>query len=110
MTLVAVVLSAPDMFEDAKKLLDFGFDNYKLYEIVKENESIADIPVKNGISKSIKIKSNEACVLPLREDEYKIIRKTVNLPEFLTAPIKYGDYIGSISVYVVDELFKEITL
>ncbi len=110
MTLVAVVLSAPDMFEDAKKLLDYGFDNFRLYEIVKEKESIAEIPVKNGISKSIKVESSESCILPLREDEYKIIRKTVNLPEFLTAPINCGDSIGSISIYNGDELLKEIML
>ena len=48
-TLVGVVLNAPDMWNDAKKMLDYGFQNYTWKTLVKAGDAVASVDVEQGL-------------------------------------------------------------
>lgn len=103
MELVAVVLageSSSDRFEGAKKLLDYGFANYSFSEIDAQLPKDTTANVKNGFQKKVYVTSNETVnVLLPKISAEEIVRKT-EWNEEIKAPIKKGDTLGYVNVYV----------
>lgn len=96
MTLIAVTLSAPDDWEDHRKLFDFGFSNYS---INKFDEDSLHVLVAGGESDFIKIKTvRNVSVLANKENSFST---EIFLPRFVYAPIKEGDIVGEIR-YIID--------
>ena len=103
--LVAVIMSGDtsnDRFNGAKKLLSYGFSNYEYAKItpkLQENE----LKIKNGIQKTVQIKSTQEFGTLLKKNQSDAITQQVNLNQNLTAPIKKGDTVGNIEFYLNDE-------
>ncbi len=100
MSLVSVVLGADtsdDRFDMSRRLLDFGFANYKLSKIEIDKSKIVPVKVKNGRLKKITpTVSNTQNILVTKnsnafEYEYKINKE-------IKAPVKRGDHLGEIIV------------
>ena len=78
----------------ATKLLDYGFANYGVYR--HEPQELEDIAVKCGTKDSVKIKYDAfEAVLP--KSDASRVKYEIDLPEYVTAPIKKGDVIASVS-------------
>ncbi|MBE6786961.1 MAG: D-alanyl-D-alanine carboxypeptidase [Ruminococcaceae bacterium] len=102
MELVAVVMAGESSdlrFSGAKKLLDYGFANYSFKEIgaeLKENE----ISLLKGVKKTVGVSCDEKVnVLLPKTEKSQIVRQT-EWNKKITAPIKKGDEIGRVNVYV----------
>lgn len=107
MQLVAVIMGAPTRDirnEEAKKLLDFGFANYGVY--TREGGELPGVRVLGGTKPECKISYSDFSSLLNKGDETKIEIKT-DLPEKITAPVKAGDKIGTISYYSGDKKIGE---
>lgn len=107
-TLVAVTLSAPDDWNDHKKLFDFGFS-------ILKNESVYirtpnEIHVVGGNKNTIKIQPEQYPVSISHLDDEKKITQRVYLPGFAYAPIKSGDKLGYVELYIGNNLFEKINL
>ena len=105
MELVAVVMGAEssnDRFAGAKKLLDYGFANYSYTEIDCALESTF-IPVTKGIKQNVRVNTDNNFKLLIKKSDAESIKKEVNLKEKAEAPIKKGDKIGSVDIYVKGE-------
>lgn len=98
MDLIAVVMKAPEpkgRFQDASKLLDYGFANCSLY--VDDNKDIIldKIPIKAAVRDSF-----AGCVLEpfsyicLKGVSPEAITKEVQINKVITAPIEQGDQVG----------------
>lgn len=102
MRLIAVVFGAPDSkhrFNEASKLLDYGFANYKSYKVADKGQVIKEIKVEKGlIDKVNAIASNNSNIL-IRKGEDESIKKKIILPQKIIAPIRKGEKIGEIVVY-----------
>lgn len=99
--LVAVVMageSGNERFNGAKKLLDYGFANYSCSIIEGELEQ-TEIPVEKGVEKTVQIECNEQLSMLLPKTASGKITQSTALKEELTAPVKKGDKVGSITVY-----------
>jgi D-alanyl-D-alanine carboxypeptidase (penicillin-binding protein 5/6) len=84
--------------EAAKKLLDYGFANYSIYNDV--GGDAGTIVVLGGTSGECKIKySSFSCLLA--KGKNNSVEKEISLPETLTAPVNEGDTVGKI-IYTVD--------
>ncbi len=97
--LVAVVLgctTGKERFADASTLLDYGFANFAMYTPSLPKEAIKDIPVKNGMTDSIRTKSEINSSLLIRKGDTDKIKFEVILPGEIEAPIKEGEVIGKI--------------
>ncbi len=101
MQLIAVIMNAPSITErnnSARALLDYGFSNYAVYS--KEAQTLEKVPVLFGKENSVEITSGGFSDTVPRSDAPRI-EEIFDIPENLTAPIKKGDVVGSIT-YMLD--------
>jgi D-alanyl-D-alanine carboxypeptidase (penicillin-binding protein 5/6) len=77
----------------ASRLLDFGFANYGVYRYVPE--SIDPIRVKGGVCERIEIGA-ESFSRVMEKGRIGKVECVVELPEFVSAPIKTGDRVGRV--------------
>ena len=94
MNLIAVVMKADTSdhrFEDAKKLLNYGFSNFRVYPI--EKGVYAPITVRGGKVKTVELDSDSGAIL-LPKGRDKMVECLPEIPESVSAPIKEGDVLG----------------
>lgn len=111
--LAAVIMCADtgaNRFEDAKKLLNYGFANYKFSEIVPEIEDNTTVDVEKGTEKSVSVKPSNNFGLLLKKTDGSSIKQETVIKESLKAPIKKGDCVGNINIYIGDEQVGSIDL
>lgn len=106
-TLIAVTLSAPDDWNDHKKLLDFGFSSLKSENVFLRTPDT--VSVVGGKKKTIKIRPEQYPVTVSFYDKQKITQR-VYLPKFVYAPIKDGDKLGSVELYTNGKLLGKINI
>ncbi|WP_303805660.1 D-alanyl-D-alanine carboxypeptidase family protein [Ruminococcus flavefaciens] len=111
-TFVSVVLGAENAdisLGTAKKLVRSGFSGYKVAFTMFPDEMLAPVKVKNGTSAAVEIYLNEQgkAVVPKDSGE---LRARVVIPEYLTAPVKIGQPIGTAAFYNDDTLVYESEL
>lgn len=98
-TLISVILAAPSSpirFEEASKLLDYGFSNFNTVDVVKKDEVIGTVTVNKGKSIITEgIAKNDLKLLVKKGEENKIQSETV-FPSSIKAPILKGDKLGEI--------------
>ena len=102
--LVAVVMageSSNDRFNGAKKLLDYGFANYS-YSVLGGELEEKEIKVNKGVKKTVGIECSETVNILLPKNSTEKITRNVSFNKNITAPLKKGDILGYISVYVGD--------
>lgn len=105
MTLIGVVLNCPDMFGDAKAMLDYGFDNYELATVLPKGATAARIAVDNGMKNALALVAKEDIIIPIKKGEGLALETRVECPAVIAAPVAQGDVIGMAHV-----LFGERTI
>lgn len=102
--LVAVVMgteNSTERFNSARKLLDYGFANYKVIT-VKPDFTEAVLPkVKKGIGKELSVKAEEGKFLTAKSAGEPTLQ--YEFPDFVSAPVNKGDKIGKIKVVLDDK-------
>lgn len=110
--LVAVVLGntkSQTRFDEARNLLEYGFNNYKRVEIAKKGGLIGQaIPVKHGSSETVDIALGSGLSMLLKNGQEKQLRLEAELPESVSAPILKGDTLGTARVYLADQIIAKI--
>lgn len=94
---------------DARKLFQYGTDSYE-YETVLDNcYKLGQVEVENGIEKNFidTYVDDSLDLLISKDDNIEIIE---SLPECVAAPVKEGDIIGNISVYVNGEIYNTVNV
>ncbi|WP_018131946.1 D-alanyl-D-alanine carboxypeptidase family protein [Effusibacillus pohliae] len=97
--LAVIVLNDGQDWDDSAKLLDYGFTKYRYAESWKQDEVVAALPVKNGTAETVEIVAQSSLGYPVREEEQGLLRKEVDLPQKLKAPIRAGEKIGEVTLY-----------
>lgn len=99
MELVAVVLgsdNSTDRFEDAKKLLNWGFANYSIYLPEVDKSLITDVTVLYGEQEKIKpVVQNPQPILIKKGTEQDITQR-VDICIDVEAPVEKGQKLGSV--------------
>lgn len=106
---ISVVLGAPDSDKSlagAKKLINTGFHDYKVTATMYPDEMMHPMLVKGGTEETVpvRIRNQERIVIPRGVKELSTV--TV-LPEYVTAPVKRGQRIGTAGFYSGKELVCE---
>lgn len=108
--LVAVVLNAPDMWEDAMRLLDYGFDEYQKEKLVCRSQVVKTVEVKRSRQERAGIKAIEDFSYPLKPEEKNKIRYLFSLNEAYTAPLHTGDIIGEMKMLLDGKTIGSVKL
>lgn len=95
--------------QDTMELLNYGFANYKLEKIIKDDEALGHIDVNFGKKESVSLKLMEEAVdlvnvVEENKYSYEISKEKVE------APVKVGDKVGKIIVYANDVKIDEYDL
>ncbi len=106
--LVAVVLKSGDREGDSRKLLDYGFNNTTQQKLVDQTETFKNLKINGGVQTWAEIAPAEDLWLWLGDKSN--IEKYVRLNYNLEAPLRKGQILGEIDVYVNGNYFKSIDL
>ena len=107
MQLIAVVMGAKskeDRNEVARRLLDYGFASFALYEA--DEAMLENIRVTKGATDSIAIYSAPFSSVISKSDLSRI-EKIYHIPESINAPLSVGDQVGKIVYKIGDEEIGE---
>ncbi len=100
--LVAVTLDAPDDWNDHEKLLDYGFS--QIETVIFDNKDYAILPVVGGDTNEISAFVRDKISISLPKGDKSKIKKIVEVPPFLYAPLKQGQVVGKVKYQVDDEV------
>lgn len=117
--LIAVMLGAEatengqsGRYVDAKNLFNYGFENYKIMDFLKEGSQIKNIEIKNATKETKKLnliaKSSLSATFQTNFDISTLV-PTIEIFENITAPIAKDTVLGKIS-YNIDGIVYESDL
>ena len=104
MELVCVVLGCDDWFAQSARLLDDAFSKYSMYELLPEHYHVGKFECRYGDKEEINLVCKRGFCYPLSESERLKIRKQVELPTTIKAPVAKEDPLGKIEFYLENEL------
>ena len=107
--LISVTLDAPCDWDDHKRLLDYGFERFNSLTLAEVYEYSYDIPLINGEGDFLRVANTDELSL-VCEGDVGEIKKSVNLPRFISRSVKKGDIIGTVSFSVGGERVGVVNL
>lgn len=111
MRLIAVVMqeeSSEVRNAEVTSLLDYGFAQYKIDELVNKNSVVAKVEIDKGEDKYVEIVPNSsATILNKKTDKMGEITYDLKLDK-IKAPIKKGDIVGKLKIKEDGMLVDEI--
>ena len=101
-------------FEDAKALLKYAYENFTYFTVVDTSTMVCDVPVKlsGKVDHVILLPERKVLAfLPCDSNIEQIVEKEWELKsDVLSAPLKKGEAVGTLKVYVNGELKDEVNL
>ncbi|MDF2631916.1 MAG: D-alanyl-D-alanine carboxypeptidase [Caproiciproducens sp.] len=93
--LVAVTLNASDDWNDHEKMLNYGFSKLISCPVDDSGYSVT-FPVVGGTSNNVVIHGSVQNSIVVNIDEASNIKRTVELPTFVYAPVEAGQVLGTV--------------
>ncbi len=88
--------TGPIRFNEAKKLLDYGFSNYGYKKLGSRGDTVKTVLVEKGVEDSVEVVfENDAGVL-IKKGQEKSITGEINIPDKISAPIVSNQVIGEV--------------
>lgn len=106
--LIAVVLNSKQMYEDSKRLLEYGFDNYQLVKVIESEQKLGTIAVVEGIDSRVTVLPNRPVTILVpkgREDEVEI---KMDIPRAIPAPVERLQQVGELEVKIGEKLIEKV--
>ena len=95
---------------ESMKLLNWGLRKFDTIQIAKKDEIMTSLNVWLGKKSKVEILPSEDIYLTIPKRKKKIIKAVFEYEGPIPAPIKKGDTLGLLNVYVSDELKKQINI
>lgn len=99
--LIAVVLGSRTSqvrFDEAKRMLDYGFANYESIQIGKKGDIIATLPVEKGKVYEVDIMLERDSFVLLPKGQSGSIEKDIVLPDIIKSPMSAGNEVGELII------------
>lgn len=91
--LVAVTLNASDDWNDHQKMLNYGFTKLTSYKI--DDSGYSDyVSVVGGTANTVPVHGSMGNPIVVNSEDTANIKRTVELPSFVYAPVKTGQVLG----------------
>ena len=107
MTLICVVLNCGPMWEESERLLEYGFKNYSMKELLQPYFVCGTIDVQNSDKESVEVFSMKGFSYPMTEDEYQKVSVSFDYPTTLQAPVQKEKIVGKVSIKLNNDLLFE---
>lgn len=116
-TLISVVLASgwgddgkEGKWTDTKKIMDYGFENFSMQDVVYKDSVICSIKVLESEILEINCVTKDSFSEMLTEEEFKSIEFENEFIDTLIAPILEGQKVGSMKIILDGIVLKEIDL
>ena len=107
--LIAVVLHSHNRYQDAAKLLEYGFNEFKEEMAVKKDDIWGETEVIDGIHTGVLLAAEESIVINMPGDFGKV-NLIAYIPSSVTAPVNQGQQLGYVAVLFNDREVKRVPL
>ena len=113
LSLIAVIMKGPTSsirFDEAKKLLDYGFNNFEYRKLAVGGEKVREISIEKGISKTTEVifKNDAGALIP--KGQSASISQTISLSDSLLAPVAEGEKVGKVTYNIGENKLLEVDL
>jgi D-alanyl-D-alanine carboxypeptidase (penicillin-binding protein 5/6) len=111
--LIAVVMGAekPKIREaEALNLLNYGFRNFILMEVLKKGGAVKTIPVKGGKFDTVELIAQDSVIITVPVREKESVKTTESIPAQIAAPIKKGAVVGKVTVEVGGKQTRQVNV
>lgn len=113
LSLIAVIMKAPSTklrFNEAQKLLDYGFNTYTCKSFFKKDELIKKINVTKGIKNEIAVTPEKDVEILIKKNDETKIKQVINLPKQVDSPIFKGQKLGELQFIINNKTISIINL
>ena len=93
---------------DSAKILSWGLRTFDTIQVTKKNEPFLKLKVWLGKKEHVDVVTYESVYLTVPKRKKKNVKAVIEYNNNLSAPIKKGDKIGILNVFIKGELKKEI--
>ena len=102
--------SSSARFENATKLLDYGYNTFSYKDFGKKGDLVKTINVNKGTNSQLDAILEEDCGTLLKKGNDKNVEQTISLEENILAPIKKGQKLGEISFTLDGEILSKVNI
>tara|TARA_B100000700_G_scaffold319601_1_gene415107 strand:- start:1182 stop:1916 length:735 start_codon:yes stop_codon:yes gene_type:complete len=92
---------------ETAKMLNYGLRRFDTISVGKKNEPLLTLDVWLGKKNKVEVVTNEDLYFTVPKRKKNTIKAVLEYEGPIKAPIKKGDVIGKLNIYVSDELMKE---
>lgn len=106
MRLIAVVLGEPDKDSrnsDITAMLNYGFANYAVAQILEEGKEPGSVLVEMGMQDSVRVQLADDSTLLLEKAAAEDLTREITLTDSTQAPVQAGDVLGEVVLKNGDE-------
>lgn len=98
LSLIAVIMKAPSTkvrFEEAQKLLDYGFSKFSFKSFGNKNDVIQSVSVNKGVKTCVDVILEESSGTLIEKGKESQISQSIEINDNIEAPIKKGNVLRS---------------
>ena len=95
---------------ESAKILNWGLKKFDTIQVAKKSETIAHLDVWLGKKNKLDVVPSEDIYITVPKRKKKIIKAILEYNGPLQTPIKKGDVVGSLYIYVSGELKNQIDI
>lgn len=113
LSLIAVIMKGPTSairFEEAKTLLDYGFNNFEYRSFAKQGETVKKVNVQKGIKNNLEVVFEKDVGILIPKGQGNSISQTINLEENILASIAKGETLGKVVYSLGETQLLEVNL
>jgi len=113
MSLISVVMgctTSKDRFEDARRLLDYGFSHFVVYKTSIGKKPLKPIKVLGGTVPEVAVDTKiiDSLIIPVGKE--KSIVEEVNIATDVEAPVEKGQKLGEVIIRMDDEVITKFDI
>lgn len=113
LNLIAVIMRAPSStlrFQEAKKILDYGFANFSYFNLGNKGDIIKTVDVNKGTEKNVNLILENNVGKLLKKGSSNDVTPEIEINENISAPIAKGDILGHVIYTFPDGSKTEVNL
>ncbi len=110
---ISVVLKAirTNVYSDSKRLIDYGFDNFSVVNLINSGVVLKTVEVENGVEDILDLVTQDTISKIVPKDYTSSdIKQTIEVNPEIKAPINKGEVLGKLSYTLNGDIIGETNL
>jgi len=105
---IGVVLNCGNWFEEAKRLMDIGFERYEAFVAFESGETVRVLPVKGGKDDTAYVCARDGLSAPVLKGWVPSLE--IDLPESVAAGLEMGTQVGEARLVLEGDMLAAVQL